>query len=79
MRRHPAVADAAVVPVADGDEGEVPLALVVLAPGATAGRTEILGHLVERMAQYKVPKDVQIIEELPRNSTGKVQKKLLTA
>ncbi|MGW9371585.1 class I adenylate-forming enzyme family protein [Streptomyces xanthophaeus] len=79
LRRHPAVADAAVVPVADGDEGEVPLALVVLAPGATAGRTEILGHLVERMAQYKVPKDVQIIEELPRNSTGKVQKKLLTA
>ncbi|WP_405713746.1 AMP-binding protein [Streptomyces xanthophaeus] len=79
LRRHPAVADAAVVPVADGEEGEVPLALVVLVPGATAGRTEILGHLVERMAQYKVPKDVQIIEELPRNSTGKVQKKLLTA
>ncbi|MEU9105835.1 AMP-binding protein [Streptomyces xanthophaeus] len=79
LRRHPAVADAAVVPVADGDEGEVPLALVVLVPGATAGRTEILGHLFERMAEYKVPKDVQIIEELPRNSTGKVQKKLLTA
>lgn len=79
LRRHPAVADAAVVPVADGDEGEVPLALVVLAPGAGADRTEILGHLFERMAEYKVPKDVQIIEELPRNSTGKVQKKLLTA
>ncbi|MEU9372759.1 AMP-binding protein [Streptomyces sp. NPDC048255] len=79
LRRHPAVADAAVVPVADGDEGEVPLALVVLVPGAAADRTEILGHLFERMAEYKVPKDVQIIEELPRNSTGKVQKKLLTA
>ncbi|WP_406514922.1 AMP-binding protein [Streptomyces sp. NBC_00873] len=79
LRRHPAVADAAVVPVGDNEEGEVPLALVVLVPGATADRTEILGHLFERMAAYKVPKDLQIIEELPRNSTGKVQKKLLTA
>lgn len=79
LRRHPAVADAAVIPVADGDEGEVPLALVVLAAGATAGRAEIFAYLTERMAAYKTPKDLKIIQELPRNSTGKVQKKLLAA
>lgn len=79
LRRHPAVADAAVVPVTDSDEGEVPLALVVLTSGAGAGRVEILGHLADTMAEYKVPKDIQIIEELPRNSMGKVQKTLLTA
>ncbi|MCT2589303.1 AMP-binding protein [Streptomyces sp. N2-109] len=79
LRRHAAVVDAAVVPVTDGDEGEVPLALVVLAHGAGVARTEILGHLADAMAEYKIPKDVRIIEELPRGSTGKVQKKLLTA
>ncbi|MEV7414886.1 AMP-binding protein [Streptomyces sp. NPDC089919] len=82
LRRHPAVADAAVVAVPDAEEGEVPLALVVLeadAAGGAGGAGELLGYLFERMAAYKVPADLQVIDELPRNSTGKVQRRLLTA
>ncbi|WP_225838957.1 class I adenylate-forming enzyme family protein [Streptomyces sp. NK08204] len=79
LRRHPAVADTAVVGVADPVEGEVPLALVVLAPGAQVSRDDIMSHLAARTAAYKTPKDVQIVETLPRNSAGKVQKRLITA
>lgn len=79
LRANPDVADAAVVGVPDQAEGEVPFALVVLAPGATVGRAEILEYLAARMAAPKTPAGVQLIEELPRGASGKVQKALLTA
>ncbi|KUJ69016.1 hypothetical protein ACZ90_14295 [Streptomyces albus subsp. albus] len=79
LRRHPEVADAAVVPVPDLAEGQIPLALVVLRPGHRASPEEILRRLTSEMAEYKIPKEVQVIDDLPRNSTGKVQKRLLTA
>lgn len=79
LRAHPSVADAAVVGVSDADEGEVPFAMVVLVPGVDTTRAEIMEHLVHSMAAAKTPKDVQLIEELPRGASGKVQKSLLLA
>ncbi|GAA0369027.1 class I adenylate-forming enzyme family protein [Streptomyces blastmyceticus] len=79
LRKHPAVVDAAVVPLTDKDEGEVPRALVVLRPGADTTHADLLAHLASTVAAYKVPKDIHVIGELPRNATGKVQKRLLTA
>ncbi|MFF2654634.1 class I adenylate-forming enzyme family protein [Streptomyces sp. NPDC058045] len=79
LRRHPAVADVAVVGVADAVEGEVPLALVVPVPGVDATLADIMSHLASETAAYKTPKDVRLVEALPRNSAGKVQKRLLTA
>jgi acyl-CoA synthetase (AMP-forming)/AMP-acid ligase II len=80
LLRHPAVVDAAVVGVADPAEGEVPLAHVVL--GSSRGEVtseQIISHLQQEMAAFKIPHDVRLITALPRNSTGKVQKRLLVA
>jgi acyl-CoA synthetase (AMP-forming)/AMP-acid ligase II len=74
LREHPDVADAAVVPVADPDEGEVPYALVVPGPGAVLTREDVMAHLRARMSPAKRPKDVQIVGELPRGASGKVQR-----
>lgn len=79
LRRHPAVADAAVVKRADAAEGEVPLAFVVPVRDATVTCGDILDHLTSEMAEHKIPWDIQIIDELPRSASGKVQKRLLTA
>ncbi|MBV9451100.1 MAG: AMP-binding protein [Streptosporangiaceae bacterium] len=76
IARHPAVSEAAVVGVPDPDErlGEVGLAYVILRPGQTATETEIIGFCRERMANFKVPRAVRVVRELPRNASGKVLK-----
>ena len=72
LHEHPAVRDAAVVGVADERWGEVGVAFVV-AEGQVAP-DEVLGHCRERLARFKVPKRVRFVDELPRNSMGKLQK-----
>ena len=54
--------------------GEVPLAIVTLRPGHTLGHDELQAHLADRVARYKIPKRVIVVEELPRTASGKVQK-----
>jgi fatty-acyl-CoA synthase len=72
---HPAVLEAAVVGMADEQWGEVPRAFVVLRPGAdpVAGQ-ELLDYVRARLAHFKAPRRVEIIEQLPKGGTGKVQK-----
>ena len=68
------------VGVPDEKWGEVPRAYVVLAPGVVhdeAGEQSVIDHCRALIAGYKVPRDYQVIEELPRTSTGKVQKNVL--
>jgi fatty-acyl-CoA synthase len=78
LYRHPAVAMAAVVAKADSKWGEVPCAFVELKPGASATEAELIAFCREGLAGYKTPKQV-VFTELPRTSTGKIQKHVLRA
>ncbi|SHL19216.1 fatty-acyl-CoA synthase [Pseudonocardia thermophila] len=71
---HPSVLEVAVVGVPDEKFGERPKAFVVLAEGQTATEDEIIEHVKSRIARYKAPKAVEFVTELPKTSTGKVQK-----
>ena len=74
---HPKVAEAAVIAVAHPKWGERPLACVVIAPGETLGRDELLDYLRERLNSWQVPDDVVFIDEVPKTSVGKFSKKTL--
>jgi malonyl-CoA/methylmalonyl-CoA synthetase len=71
------VAESAVFGVPHPDFGEGVAAAVVAKSGAQLAEAEILGAIQTRLARYKVPKRVFVIDELPRNALGKVQKNLL--
>jgi long-chain acyl-CoA synthetase len=72
LAAHPAVAEVAVVGIPDSMRGEVPKAYVVLRPGAAASRKELLRFARERLASFKVPREVEFCEGLPRTTSGKV-------
>ena len=71
---HPDVAEAAVVGVPDTTLGEEVAAFVALRPGVKAGTDELIAWCRERLAAFKYPRRVTIVEALPRSSTGKVLK-----
>jgi malonyl-CoA/methylmalonyl-CoA synthetase len=73
----PGVIESAVIGVPHPDFGEAVTAVVVRAPGATLTETEVLRQLRDGIANYKVPKRVYFVDELPRNAMGKVQKNIL--
>jgi fatty-acyl-CoA synthase len=72
---HPAVYEAAVIPVPDERWGEVPKALVVLKPGEQLTESGLLEFCRERIAHYKCPRSVEFFETLPKTGTGKILKK----
>jgi len=74
---HPAVADAAAVGMPDDEWGEVVTAFVV--PGAPVTETELLDHCRARLAAYKRPRIVHLVDALPRNALGKVRRDALRA
>ena len=75
--QHPQVAEAAVVGKMDHLRGEVAKAFIVIKDGEAVEPRDIILHCKEKLANYKVPKEVVIIDALPRTSTGKVDKKRL--
>jgi fatty-acyl-CoA synthase len=75
--RHPAVREAAVFGVADERWGETVVAAVALDGTATAA--ELIAHCRRRLAHFKCPTRIVIVDELPRNATGKVLKTALRA
>ena len=77
LAAHPAVLQSAVIGVPDDRLGEVPMAFVVLRPGAGTSAEEIIAWCRDNMANYKVPRRVEIVDALPMNAAGKVQKFLL--
>jgi acyl-CoA synthetase (AMP-forming)/AMP-acid ligase II len=74
---HPQVAQVAVVGIPDERMGEVGMAFVVPMPGAKPKPDEIVAWCREHMANYKVPRRVEIVDALPMNAAGKVQKFVL--
>ena len=74
LRRHPAVADCAVVAVPDAEWGERVCAAVELRPAATLKLDELRHWASRQLAPYKVPRDVRCLTGLPRNAMGKVLK-----
>jgi fatty-acyl-CoA synthase len=73
----PEIAEAAVIGVPSDKWGEVGLAVLALKPGATIDRATVVEHCVPRLAKFKVPNDIAIVDALPRNATGKVLKREL--
>ena len=73
----PGVAESAVVGVPHKDFGEAVVAVVVGKPGAALQGAAVVAALKAQIANFKVPKQVFVVDELPRNAMGKVQKNLL--
>jgi fatty-acyl-CoA synthase len=72
LRTHPAVADAAVVGVDDEEFGQVLATFVVLEADVRLTVAEVRSHVREQLARHKVPRTVEFVVELPRNTTGKL-------
>jgi len=73
----PGVLESAVIGIAHPDFGEAVTAVIVPRDGSSIAEADIIATLKEKIANFKVPKRVYIVEELPRNTMGKVQKNLL--
>jgi malonyl-CoA/methylmalonyl-CoA synthetase len=73
----PGVQESAVFGVAHADFGEAVVAAIVLSPGAALTEQAVIDHVKGKLANFKVPKRVVFLDELPRNAMGKVQKNIL--
>jgi fatty-acyl-CoA synthase len=74
---HPSVLESSVIGVPDERWGEACRAYVVLKPGASADESELIDHVRGQIARFKAPKRVIFVPELPKTTTGKVQKFVL--
>jgi long-chain acyl-CoA synthetase len=77
LAEHAAVRESAVVGVPDEKRGETVKAFVSLKPGASATPEELIAHCRERMAAYKYPRSVELVDELPKTVTGKILRREL--
>lgn len=77
LMRHPAIADVAVVGIADEESGEAVAAFVVAKSDVPISAQEVTEFARARIAAYKVPRAVEILDALPRNPAGKVLKRAL--
>lgn len=79
LAAHPDVAEAAVIGVDDEQYGQRLAAFVVLEPGAGATPDALKQHVRDNLANYKVPREITVLDELPRSSTGKILRAELQA
>ncbi|MFI5395403.1 MAG: class I adenylate-forming enzyme family protein [Candidatus Binatia bacterium] len=77
LHEHPAVADCAVVSQPDEEAGEIPKAFIVLNKGASATATDLMRFVEGRVAGYKRIRAVEFIDEIPKNPSGKILRRLL--
>ncbi|NEM04453.1 AMP-binding protein [Geodermatophilus normandii] len=77
LAEHPAVRESAVVGVPDEKRGETVKAFVSLKPGASVTPEELIAHCRERMAAYKYPRSIELLDELPKTVTGKILRREL--
>ena len=74
LEEHPSVAECAVIGLPDERKGEIPVAVVRLGDGANVSEKELVEWAREHMADYKAPRQIKIVDSLPRTGTDKVQK-----
>jgi len=79
IARHPNVVEAAVIGIPDPDFGQRLKAFVVVRAGTRLSEKQVKDHVKGKLARYKVPREVEFIDELPRNPTGKVLARELEA
>ncbi|MCX5773723.1 MAG: hypothetical protein NTX05_03835 [Fusobacteria bacterium] len=77
MYEHKSVLETAVIGIKDKKRGEAVKAFIVLKEGETLADADLRHFLLERLASYKVPKYFEFVVELPKNTLGKVLKKVL--
>jgi acyl-CoA synthetase (AMP-forming)/AMP-acid ligase II len=78
IERHPTVAMSAVIGLIDDIKGFKPYAFVELKPGCAANPAEIKDFVVENVAPYQIPRNIWIVDQLPRTNIGKIDRKKLT-
>ncbi|MGH2945028.1 MAG: AMP-binding protein [Solirubrobacteraceae bacterium] len=74
---HPSVSEAAVIGVPDERWGEVPVAFLTARPGKQIDTSELRDFARGRLAHFKVPKHIEVVDDLPKTGTGKIQKFVL--
>ncbi len=77
LYQHPAVAAAATIGIPDPLYGEEVVAFVVLKEGSKVGEADLISHCTERLADYKCPKSIHIVKDIPKGPTGKLLKREL--
>jgi fatty-acyl-CoA synthase len=77
LHTHPKIFDAGIIGIPDEKWGEVGKAFIVLKPGETIGNGEVFEFLKGNVAKYKIPKVVEVVDELPKTASGKIQKFVL--
>ena len=77
LKQVPQISEAAVYGISDGMRGEILKASVVLKPGEYISLTEVMRFCREKLTNFKVPKQIEILNHLPKGHVGKVDKKLV--
>ena len=77
MLEHPAVADAAVIGKPDVEAGEVPKAFVVRKQGTEVSGDDLMGFVAEKVATFKQVRDVEFVDAIPKNPSGKILRRVL--
>jgi 2-aminobenzoate-CoA ligase len=77
LATHPAVADAGVIGIPDEVRGQIAKAFVVLKPGQSATSEQLIEYCKNKIAKYKLPREVVFVNELPRTPTGKLLRRVL--
>ena len=79
LNKHELVKDSAIIGKPDPIRGEVPLAYVEVKEGSHVDDTQLRAWCRQQLAGYKVPREIRHIDQLPRNSTGKILRRKLQA